>query len=120
MNIDLSFPVTDIKTSQFMRAFTGDGTIKGISVVKVTINPPSLGTGADGSTTATVPVSDISDGAAVGDGVFLIPPYDMQEIMYSGAISAANTIEAMFYNTGAGTVDLASSANWIAIIFHRA
>ena len=113
MEFDLSSPATDAKFSQFLGAFTGDGILKGMSVKYVTINPPSIGTGADGSTTCTFP------GAAVGDGVFLIPPYDMQEISHNGAVSAADTIEVVFYNSGAGTVDLASSATWIAVVFHR-
>lgn len=119
MELDLSSPMTDAKTEQFMRALTGDRKIKGISTVEITVDPPSLATTADGSATATVGVDHLSDGCAVGDGVLLIPPYDMQEIMYSGAVSAANTIEVSFYNTGGGTVNL-DSGTWIAIIFHRA
>jgi hypothetical protein len=119
MDLDLTSPSTDAKVNQFLSALTTDDTgitlIDGISIKSVTINPPSMATTADGT------VSSIAfPGAAVGDGVILIPPYDMQEIIYSGAVSAADTLEAAFYNASAGTVDLASSAAWIAIVLHRA
>lgn len=118
MDLDLSAPFTDQKYGQFLQALTTDDTgktlIKGISVKEITVNPPSMATTADGT------VSSISfPGAAVGDGVFLIPSLDMQEIIYSGAVSAADTLEVALYNASAGTVDLASGT-WIAIVFHRA
>lgn len=117
MDIDFTNPSTDAKLSQLLSALfvddTGATLIKGVSCKQVTIDPPSLATTADGVATATFP------GAAVGDGVILIPPYDMQEIMHSGAISAADTIEATFYNGNSGTINLASGT-WIAIVLHRA
>jgi len=113
MDIDISSPHTDIKFGQFIQAFTGDGLIKGISCKEVTIDPPSMATTVDGSATGTFP------GAAVGDGVITIAPYDMQEIIHSGAVSAADTIEVSFYNASAGTVNLASGT-WIVIVLHRA
>ncbi len=116
MDIDISSPHTDIKFGQFLHALTVDATgkqlIKGLSIKNVTIDPPSMLTAADGSTTGAFP------GAAVGDGVILIPPYDMQEIIYSGAVSAADTLEVSFYNASAGTVDLASGT-WVALVLHR-
>lgn len=117
MDLDISAPYTDLKYGQFLQALTTDDAgktlIDGISIKEITVNPPSLATGADGSTTATF------TGGAVGDGVILIPSLDMQEISYSGYFSAADTIEIVFYNSGAGTVDLASGT-WIAIVLHRA
>ena len=113
MDLDLSAPSTDAKFGQFLSALTGDGIIKGISCKNVTIDPPSLATTVEDSATGTFP------GAAVGDGVFLIPPYDMQEIIHSGAVSAADTVEVSFHNVSSGTVDLASGT-WIVIVFHRA
>jgi hypothetical protein len=118
MDLDLRAPQTDATLLKFLRALTGDGLIKGISTVELTIDPPSLATTADGTATATVPVSALSDGAQVGDGVILIPPYDMQEVMFSGAISAENTVEVTFYNANASTINLASGT-WIAMILHR-
>ena len=116
MDLDLSAPHTNEKFGQFLRALTTDAAgktlIKGISAKEVTINPPSLATTADGSTTGAFP------GAVVGDGVILIPSLDMQEISYSGYVSAADTIEVVFYNSGSGTVDLASGT-WVAIVLHR-
>lgn len=117
MDLDISAPYTDLKYGQFLQALTTDDTgktlIDGISIKEITVDPASMLTTADSSTTATFV------GAAVGDGVILIPPYDMQEIIYSGAVSAADTIEVAFYNASAGTVDLASGT-WIAIVLHRA
>lgn len=75
----------------------------------VSVNPASMGTGADSSTTATV------TGAAVGDFVLAVPGVDMQEISFNAYVSAANTVEIVFYNSGAGTVDLAAS-NWKFLI----
>ena len=115
MDIDFSNPSTDDKFSQFLSALTGDGLIVGISCAKITLDPPSMATTVDGNDTATFPGSS----AKVGDGVVLIPPYDMQEVMFSGAVSAANTIEASFYNAAAGTINLGSSADWLAIVLHR-
>lgn len=113
MDIDISSPTTELKAGNFLKALTGDGIIKGISCKEVTIDPPSLATTADGVATGTFP------GAAVGDGVITIPPYDMQEIMHSGAVSAADTIEVTFYNGNSGTINLASGT-WIVIVLHRA
>lgn len=109
--LDFSHPATDIKTAEFLDALSGEGVLKGISMIEATLDPPSLGTGADGSATATV------NGAAVGDGVIAFAPYDMQEIMQNAAVSAANTIEVGFYNTGSGTVNLASGT-WRFLVFH--
>lgn len=111
-NLDLSQPFNQMKWEQFIDALTGDGVMKGISYIEATLDPPSLATGADGSATATV------NGAAVGDGVLAFAPYDMQEIMKDAAVSAANTVEVSFYNTGAGTVNLASGT-WRFLVFHN-
>lgn len=113
MDIDISAPQTYAKQLQFLRALTGDGLIKGVSCKEITIDPPSLTTGAAGTITGSF------IGASVGDGVVLIPPYDMQQIGYSGSVSAADTIEVMFHSANAGTIDLASGT-WLAIVFHRA
>jgi hypothetical protein len=75
----------------------------------VAVNPASMTTGTDSSTTATVA------GAAVGDAVIAIPGVDMGEVSFNAYVSAANTVEIVFYNSAAGTVDLASST-WKFIV----
>lgn len=94
---------TDEKQHQNLMALTSNGIIKGMRIVTVSIDPPSMATTADGSDTGTIA------GLAVGDGLIPFPLIDMQEIMFSANISAANTVEVSFYNTGSGTVNLAAS-----------
>ena len=69
----------------------------------VAVNPASMTTGTDSSLTVTIA------GAAVGDFVMAVPAIDMGEVSYNAYVSAADTIEIVFYNSAAGTVDLASS-----------
>lgn len=79
----------------------------------VTFDPPSLATGVFAvSTGVTV------TGAALGDSIELFPPYDMQGIMYQGAVSAADTIKISLTSCAAGTVDLASGT-WGVVVKRR-
>lgn len=68
----------------------------------LTINPPSLTTGAfaEGDLTLT--------GVALGDRVELFPPYDTQGIMYQASVQAANNITVSWSSCNVGTIDLAS------------
>lgn len=64
-------------------------------------NPASLSDGA-GETSSAITVT----GAAAGDSVDVYPPYDIQELLVTGAVSAANTVEIRIQNETGGTVDL--------------
>ena len=68
----------------------------------VTLDPTSLVTDTEATMTATV------TGAALGDFVIIAPPYDLQGIMVTGYVSAANTVTIRLRNGTAGTIDLAS------------
>ena len=89
---------------------TADGfeTTMGVVVPKVvdsgtlTINPPSLTTGAFAE-------GDIDlVGAALGDKVDLYPPYDTQGIMNQASVQAADKITVSWTRCNTGTIDLAS------------
>lgn len=84
----------------------GTGFVKadGLEIVtqKITFNPPSLATLAGAVSTAI----DVP-GVKLGDAIDLYPPYDMQGVMYQGAVSADGKIKISLFNASAGTVDLA-------------
>jgi hypothetical protein len=79
----------------------------------VTINPPSLTTGAfaEGDITIT--------GAALGDKIDLYPPYDTQGIIYQASVASANTVTVSWSSCNAGTIDLASGT-WGYTVTRRA
>jgi len=68
----------------------------------ITIDPPSLTTGAfaEGDLTLT--------GVALGDKVDLYPPYDTQGIIYQASVQSADKITVAWTSCNTGTVDLAS------------
>lgn len=68
-----------------------------------TIDPASIAASATATTTITV------TGAAVGDFVMVAPGVDLNGLIYSAYVSAADTVEIALYNPTAGAVDLASS-----------
>lgn len=82
-----------------------NGIFDEMNFATVSVNPASMLTTADSSVAVTVA------GASVGDLVLCAPAIDMQEVSYSAYVSAANTVEIVFYNAAAGTIDLAAS-NW--------
>lgn len=67
-----------------------------------TIDPASLVDGAGATAQVTV------TGAALGDYVLVSAPYDLQDLMVSGYVQAANTVEIRIQNESGATVDLAS------------
>lgn len=68
-----------------------------------TYDPPSLVDGAGATTTLTV------TGAALGDAVTGVSfSLDLQGIIVTGWVSAANTVSVRFQNESGGTLDLAS------------
>lgn len=96
----------------------GFQTTSGVSMPKavlsgtVTINPPSLTTGAfaEGDITIT--------GVALGDAILLFPPYDMQGIMFQASPASANTVTVSWSSCNAGTIDLASGT-WGYVVLRR-
>ena len=50
-------------------------------------------------------------GATVGDGVRVFPPYSTQGIIYSGTVSAADSVLISLFNKTGGAIDL-GSASW--------
>jgi hypothetical protein len=101
---------TDFRNGSGTGTVIADGFITGagISAPKVilsgsvTIDPPSLATGAfaEGDITIT--------GVALGDRVDLFPPYDTQAIMFQASPAAANTVTVAWSSCNVGTIDLAS------------
>lgn len=94
--------------------FSTGNAVQPIAVLNttVTFNPPSLATGAFAESDVTV------TGAALGDRVELYPPYDMQGIIYQGAVAAANTVTIALISCNSGTVDLASGT-WGVVLRRR-
>lgn len=82
-----------------------------IGIASATWNPASLADGA-GETSAAITLT----GAALGDVVLVAPPYDMQGIVFSGYVSAANTLRIRIQNESGGVIDLASGT-WKVIVF---
>lgn len=74
-----------------------------------TYDPPSLATLIGATTTVTV------TGAVLGQGVIISFSLDLQGIQLTGYVSAANTVTARFFNSTAGTLDLASGTlkTWV-------
>ena len=70
---------------------------------KATYDPASLLDATGATTTVTV------TGAALGDLVFVSNGVDVQGILMTGYVSAADTVGVRFQNETAGTIDLASA-----------
>lgn len=103
---------TDFRNSEGTGIVVADGFQSGAGVTApkvvksgtITIDPPSLTTGAfaEGDLTLT--------GVALGDRVELYPPYDTQGIMYQASVQAADKITVSWTSCNTGTVDLASGS----------
>ncbi len=55
-------------------------------------------------------------GAALGDYVNVAPPYDLQGLMATAYVSAANTVNICINNNTAGAIDLASGTWKVRVI----
>lgn len=73
-------------------------------------NPASLADGA-GETSAAITVT----GAALGDFVQVSAPYDLQGILATAYVSAANTVRIRIQNETGGVIDLASGTWRVAV-----
>jgi len=69
----------------------------------VVFDPGSLVDGA-GETKTSITIT----GAEFGDFVLISAPYDLQDLIVTGYVSAANTVEIRVQNESTATVDLAS------------
>lgn len=85
-----------------------------IGVTTVTIDPPSLANNS-GVTSAAITVT----GAAFGDSVDVCAPYDLQGIIASGYVSAANTVRVRLQNATGGAIDL-TSGTWKVVVRRHA
>lgn len=79
-------------------------------VAKPTIDPASIASGAQATTTVTVP------GAKLGDFAMAAAPYDLQGLSVHPYVSAADTVTLVIKNGTAGAVDLASGV-WTVKVF---
>lgn len=70
-----------------------------------TYDPPSLTTGS-GTTSAAITLT----GAVLGDYVLVAAPYDLQGIMATAYVSAADTVRIRLHNITGSTIDLASGS----------
>lgn len=55
-------------------------------------------------------------GAALGDYVIVAPPADMEDILATGYVQAADKVQIRIQNEGAATVDLASGTWKVKVI----
>lgn len=103
---------TGIVTADGFKTGAGVTAPKVILSTTLTIDPPSLTTGAFAE-------SDFAlNGVALGDSIELYPPYDTQGIMYQASVQAANNITVAFSSCNVGTVDLASGS-WGVVVKRR-
>lgn len=107
-----------IEASEALRAGSeaqsSKGEITAVLFGSKTFNPASLVDAAGETTSLTV------TGAALGD--FCVPAFslDLQDILLTAYVQAANTVEFRFQNEGAATVDLASGTLSVLVFKGRA
>lgn len=75
-----------------------------------TYDPASLTTGSGATTTITV------TGAALGDFVMPSNSLDLQGILLTAYVSAANTVSVRFQNQTGGTLDLLSATVAVLVL----
>jgi hypothetical protein len=97
----------------------GFQTTSGVTVPKVvlsgtiTVDPPSLTTGAFAEGDATI------TGVALGDKIDLFPPYDTQGVIYQATPAAANTVTISWTSCSTSTINLAEGT-WGYTVTRRA
>lgn len=87
-------------------------TLSGVLTGSATINPGSLVDGANEPFAVTV------TGAALGDFVIVGPGVDVQDMTFSGAVTAADTVTILLQNESGGTLDLGSST-WNVLVIPK-
>ena len=79
--------------------------------VEFTWDPGSAADGA-GETKTSITVT----GAALGDAVIVAAPYDLQDMIVTAYVQAANTVEVRLQNESGGAIDLASGTWKVKVI----
>jgi len=102
MDINVGGVVTQESIVENFRALAGEDNIKGRLFGSETHDFGSLGDGAEETGIITVA------GAALGDFVAVSFSLDLQDMILTGYVQAANTVEYHLQNESGGTVDLAS------------
>lgn len=74
------------------------------------LNVANLADGAGATSSVTVP------GAALGDFVLVSLAVDLQDMIVTGYVQAADTVEVRVQNESTGAVDLASATLRIAVL----
>jgi hypothetical protein len=104
---NLSLPLNTLGDSAFKRSFKAalallDAAIGVVLTGSAAVDPASLvdGAGATGTLTVT--------GAALGDFVSVSFDKDLQGMVLTAYVSAANTVAYRFQNESGGTLDLVS------------
>lgn len=95
---------TTRKRRQFQDLFSDVLTYTG------TLNVANLADGAGATSSVTIP------GAALGDFVLVSLGVDLQDMVVTGYVQAANTVEVRVQNESTGAVDLASTTLRIAVL----
>jgi len=85
-------------------------TLDGVLTGSTTYDPASLADGAGETKSLTV------TGAALGDFCLVSAPYDLQDVIATCYVQAANTVEIRLQNESGSTVDLASGTWRVLII----
>lgn len=100
--IDTSYGHTDAKEHSNLMALTSDGQITNVLYASETHDFGSLADGV--GETGSVAVN----GAALGDVVLVSFSLDLQDMILTAYVQAANVVEYRLQNESTGTIDLAS------------
>lgn len=101
-SIDFQYGGNDEKENNNLRALTGNAAVTGTLFAKETHDFASLVDGA--GETGSIPVV----GASVGDFVQVSFSLDLQDMLLTGYVQAADVVEYRLQNESTGTVNLAS------------
>lgn len=101
--VDLSYGHTDAKQQQNFEALTDAGKLKRVLYAEETHDFGSLVDGAGETGSITV------NGAEVGDMVLVSVGVDLVDMILTGYVQSANTVEYRLQNESTATVDLAST-----------
>jgi len=101
-NLDFQYGGNDEKENNNLRALTGDTAVTGTIFAKETHDFGSLADGV--GETGTMPVV----GASLGDFVEISFSLDLQDMILTAYVSAADVVEYRLQNESTATVNLAS------------
>ena len=110
-NYETTIAITDPTADRTITLPDESGTVPVVLTGSTTWDPASLADGA-GATSSGITVT----GAELGDFVLVSAPYDLQDIIATGYVQAADTVEIRLQNESGSTVDLASGT-WRVMVF---